>query len=156
MKHMSRTRQIGQARLFALLAVLLGLLAMHGIASSHHAAAATPATVVSAQHSLAAAGHGHGHDADPNATAALDVAPRAALSPVAPTPACDDGCPSAIGMLCVAVLTAAAGAAAVLLHRRRQPQPRQPRSSHRARAFVLHCRPFAPPDPVAELCVSRT
>lgn len=51
MADMSRTGQTGRAavaRLLALLAVVLGLLAMHGLPSTHHVAVAAPGHALSA------------------------------------------------------------------------------------------------------------
>ena len=113
-------------RALAVLAVLLGLLAMHGLASSHHAAAATTAAATTA------AQH---HLAAPGGLA------------------CDQDCPD-LALLCVAVLT---GAALTLVMARRRSSPLLV-----APACVRGPAPMPPmrhargPDPVRELCVSRT
>jgi hypothetical protein len=140
-------------RALAVLAVLLGLLAMHGLASTHHAAGATSA----AQHHPAQAA------ADAAAVPAHQVA-GAEAGPAAPThgaaslagpggPTCDGGCPD-LAVLCVAVL---AGAALALLLARRRSVPLLTAPALRtARALtpaVWHPRG---PDPVRELGVSRT
>ena len=120
------------ARVLAVLAVLLGLVAMHGLASTHHAAAATPLE----QH----------EPTQHHAEAPTSSAPA--------SPGCDDDC-SGLAVLCVAVLAGAA-LLARLLTRRRTPllltTRRHPHAALRAPP-VTHARG---PDPVKELCVSRT
>lgn len=141
------------ARLFAVLAVLMGVLAMHGVVSAHRAAAATPdpdhSAVLAVEklfaetagpHDLKAMQHGVTH---PDATA-----------PARPAgPSCHDDCRS-VTALCVAVL---AGAALALLLVRRRTSPLRlaatPRQARAPAASVLQARG---PDPVRELCVSRT
>lgn len=131
-------------RLLAMLAVLVGLLAMHGLTSTHHAAAATTL----AQHDAAPAEtsprHQHGAPAVPQ-----DAYPLAAPD----GPGCGDDC-SDLGVLCLAVL---AGAVIALLLARRRHAPLPPAPDGDAAAArappVRHARG---PDPVRELCVSRT
>ena len=135
-------------RAFAVLAVLLGLLVMHGIATAHHAQAAGPEQgAVVLQHGSQAPSH-HGFEAPlVTAQAAAQVAP-AGLP-------CLDGCSSGLVTLCLAI---AVTAVALALGRSRgrpagrgvvgRPAPvRVPGSARRTRP---------PPDPVRELCVSRT
>jgi hypothetical protein len=146
-RHMGRTRRIGQARLLALLAVLLGLLAMHGLASTHHPVAA-PTTAAAGP--VAPAPSQHGHHA-PAATAA-DITSGGAQ--VLPVPSCHDECPNVVALLCVGILTS--GLAAAALARRRTLQQLRDLPPVRARA-PAGARAFGSrPDPVAELCVSRT
>ena len=132
-------------RALAVLVVVLGLLAMHGIAGTHHAAAAaTPAAHGAVQHQAAPqAAHQHAaHRAveDADVLAAPDRS------------SCDD-CWD-IGALCVAVLAGAA-LAMLLAHRRSSPLLRavaRPRGPTRAPPGRL----VPGPDPVKEICVSRT
>lgn len=133
-------------RTLAVLAVLLGLLAMHGLASTHHAAAATTA----AQH----------HPAPADASAVQHHAAGAAVAHdeadvlAAPSgPACGEDCPD-LALLCVAVLTGAA-LALLMAHRRSSPLLVSPASPH-VPAPLPPVRHTQGPDPVRELCVSRT
>ena len=149
MKHVSRTQPLRQARLLWVLAVLLGLLAMHGLASTHHAAAAPAhrAAVSGTATSQAQAEHEHEHGqaavSTPEAHAAM------------PAPACHDECPSTVAVLCLAVVTGVVAAAALARQRVQrllrttgpQPPSRQPGAARSA---------LPGPDPVVELCVSRT
>ena len=153
---MARTPRSGRgthaARLLGVFAVLLGLLAMHGLASSHHASASA------AEHTAAAA---QPHDpawAEPPHLAAANVA--AAQEPAGPVaapagPSCDDDC-AALVTLCVAVLAATVAVAVVLL-RRRCRRCALTASADRAVPAPPSARAaLPPPDPVRELCVSRT
>lgn len=132
-------------RALAVLAVLIGLLAMHGLTSTHHAAAAT----TSAQHHPAPA------DASPvhhHAAGAAVVHDNAALAD-SPGASCDETCPD-LAVLCIAVLT---GAALALLLARRRSSPLLPSSDRpRGPAPAPAVRHTQGPDPVRELCVSRT
>ncbi|MDP3713744.1 MAG: DUF6153 family protein [Mycobacteriales bacterium] len=136
-------------RALAVLAVLLGLLAMHGLASTHHASAATTATPRdAAQHQAATtAPEQHQHAAVPA------VVPEAAAVAAPAGSGCDDDCPD-LAVLCLAVLTGAALLAVLLADRRAPLLATPPR--HR---LVERAPPETvprPPDPVKELCVSRT
>ena len=168
---MDRTARNGRAapaRLLALFAVLVGLLAMHGLASSHH----SPATAAErpagpAQRHSAAAVQAHdvqahdvrAHDV-PHASAhhGASAAGSPAQQPTGPLaapsgPSCDTDCIT--GPLCVAVLAAAVIATAVLLRHRARPWGSRPaRGTARAPTAARLYPP--PPDPVRELCVSRT
>ncbi len=141
------------ARLFALLVVLLGLLAMHGLTSTHHAAAATPVmSSASGPSSTSAVAKSTPHD-DVHHNGDTPSVSQAAGAHTAPGASCDDDCPTTV--LCLAILTAAAAAAALTLARTRPraaggPLSVQPRTTAPARHV-----PRAP-DPVAELCISRT
>ena len=141
-------------RVLTLLAVLLGLLAMHGLATSHHApAAAAERSAVGAPMDDAVSGAGH-HGADDVA-----AAPQATRPQAAPTgPSCHGDCPSALVTLCLAVLaTGSLVAAVVLLRRGRLCGTAVVAAATRAVAMPASARTaFAPPDPVRELCVSRT
>lgn len=145
---MTAPREHAATRVFAVFALLIGLLAMHGLASTHHAAiaATTPHGAPSVPAPVAEGAHGH--------TSAMSPAVHGTAALVAgPGETCDDTCPE-IAMLCVAVLT---GAALVLLLARRSASllllP-----SHRTRgpAPVPPVRHARGPDPVRALCVSRT
>lgn len=151
------------ARLLAVLAVLLGLLAMHGLAGAHHAAAAS-----AAPHSPASASASESatESATVPASAPADEAVahhRAAAKPEvphdavalagSPGPNCDEDCAD-IAMLCLAVLTGAALVA--LLARRGSSPPLVAPIRARAPAPTPPIRHARGPDPVRELCVSRT
>jgi hypothetical protein len=131
-------------RAVAVLAVLAGVMAMHGLTTAHHGATAAP--VVPAV--LAAA------DVDAHAHAPV----HAPVTPAAVVDTHDCGllCQSGehgLAMLCVAVLLAAAAGAL----RVRQRTGLLPRQTGPPRCLLP--RTTAPPrsfDPVAELCTSRT
>ena len=150
MTSMDRTAPGARAvpRGLAVLAVLLGLLAMHGLASTHHAAAAAPGQHSAAQQlAVPTAPDHHQHEAVPA------VVPGAVAVAAPDGPGCDDDCPD-LAVLCVAVLVGAA-LLATLLARRRAPllgtPPRHDRADRTPPARVAR-----PPDPVRDLCVSRT
>jgi hypothetical protein len=155
------------ARLLPLLAVMLGLLAMHGLASTHHAAAAparagTPSAVAAVDSPPAVSQHRHGpqeHDraasGAPAATAmAGSLLERAVTGPA--VPGCSDECTDGLAVLCAAVLAATAAAVWLSAAAARRPVPAPTRRDPRPRATARARR--LPPrlDPVAELCVSRT
>jgi hypothetical protein len=136
---MRQAVSVRSARVLAALAVIAGVLAMHGLATSHHSTAAaplTPAVMAAAQ-----AVDGHPHASKGATTASHD---------------CDLLCQSGehgLALLCAAVLLTAAGSVLVL----RQRTGLLPRTSGPPPAT----RPVAtaPPrsfDLVAELCISRT
>lgn len=145
------------ARLLAVLAVLLGLLAMHAVASGHHAAASPPApgaVPVTASLPTQIDHPGHAGTHDQVMSAAQPAAQPAAAAPAGPS--CHDDCWS-VTALCVAVLV---GVALMLLLRARGRASRLLRIPARPRApapapapKVRHARGL---DPVRELCVSRT
>ena len=148
------------ARLLALLAVVLGLLAMHGLASTHHAAASPvklqPATAgvgVPLQPQERAGSHQHESVVSGARTAALSGKALAL-----PVPACGDECPSDVAVLCAAVVAVAAATAwrlAAAAARQRVPAcPAHGASQPRAPAAAR--RRSTGPDLVSELCVSRT
>ena len=166
---MDRTARNGRAapaRLLALFAVLVGLLAMHGLASSHHSpAAAAEHPSGPAQLHSAAAVQAHDvqtHDVQAHApahhgaaaTGSPDQQPTGPLA--APSgPSCDTDCITGLVALCVAVLAAAVIATAVLLRHRARPWGSRPaRGTARAPTAARLDPPS--PDPVRELCVSRT
>ena len=151
---------VAAVRLLAVITVVLGLLGMHGLASSHHATAAAPAhsSAVTAeplarQHQAPSSQHGTA-----TAAAAWTVAFLLGDTTTGPVvPVCDDDCPNGLALLCAAVLTAALATVwlVVAMATRRSPAaPARPgvRARAPARARLL---PRAP-DPVAELCISRT
>ena len=172
MKSVDRTAwngRVAPARLLALLAVLVGLLAMHGLASTHHSAATAAerpagpaerhfAAAVVNRHSAATvqahdvphapAHHGAAAAGSP---AQQPTGPRAAPS----GPACDTDCVTGLVALCVAVLAVAVIATAVLLSHRARPWGSRP-ALGTARAPTAARLDPPPPDPVRELCVSRT
>ena len=178
-------RGAAPARLLALFVVLVGLLAMHGLASSHHSpatAAERPAgpaerraaaTVVN-RHSAAAVQahnvpHAPAHDVPYTPAHHVPYAPAhhgaaAAGSPAqqptgplaAPSgPSCDTDCVTGLVALCLAVLAAAVIATAVMLSHRARPWGSRP-ALGTARAPTAARLDPPPPDPVRELCVSRT
>lgn len=148
------------ARLLGLLAVVLGLLAMHGLASGHHATAAAAGHAPTVQvvdempeaHEPAdAQRHGVG-----TAVAATPPATGSGAGPARPT--CRDDCSTVVTAVCVAVLAATAVTAALVraAAARRSPLVPLVGSGHRARAPAPPRRLLPALDPVAELCVSRT
>ena len=157
---MQRTAQNGHGvhvvRVLTLLAVLLGLLAMHGLASSHHVPAAA------AEHPASSQPHDPAAAADRHATDAVTAAQHPTGPLASPAgPSCDQDCPGELVTLCVAVLAAAAAlaAAVVLLRRLRRRLRRRAVAAARAPAFPVPADARAalpPPDPVRELCISRT
>lgn len=174
MNGMGRTAQNGRdtsaARLLGLLAVLLGLLAVHGLAGGHHAAAASPLTPAVA-HAAAWAAHddgdgraGHGHAHDLSAAAAADRPAESgttghvawSAAPALPEPAaCDGDCRTDVALVCLAVLATAGAVALLAAACRRRARPRLVR--HRAAGLLPpQGSPPAAPDPVEDLCVSRT
>ena len=143
------------ARLLSVLALLLGLLAMHGLTTDHHVTAAASGShraVVAAAADDEATAHHVGHDS-PTALTAGDGAAfvQAVTAPAGAT--CEDDCAEVVA-LCLAVL---AGAVAVLLlaHRRAGPSLLTP-SARSAGTSAPPTRWARGPDPVRELCVSRT
>ena len=144
----ARTR--ASAHVFAVLAVLLGLLAMHGLASTHHAAAATSAGQSAAVADTPSV-HDHGYHAAAPAGADAVQHDRALLT--GPGASCDDDCPD-LAVVCVAVLTDAA--LALLLARRGSAQPHIAQALREAAVNEPPVRSARAPDPVKELCVSRT
>lgn len=147
---MERTAQNGDGyvvRVLTLLVLLLGLVAMHGVASTQHAPAGAAELPAAAQL----------HD-PPDAAPHHQAAPAAAQQPgplSAASPSCDQDCPGALVALCVAVLAVAAALAGALVLRRHRGVVAAPE----------HCTVGAPtsaraeipaPDPVRELCISRT
>ena len=141
-------------RLLGVLALLLGLLALHGLVSGHHAPLTPGATVLgSAGH--ASAGHASaGHASAAHASAAH--AGATALAELLHDLGCT-GCPHHTGaVLCLAVLSAGLALLALLLarHARTRSLPAPPERLPLLRdGPPLHLRP---PDLVRQLCVSRT
>ena len=166
---MDRTARNGHAapaRLLALFAVLIGLLAMHGLASSHHspATAAERPAGPAARHVAAAVVHRHSaaalqaHDVPAHhAAAAAGPPPQQPTGPLAAPsgPSCEPDCVTGLMVLCVAVLGAAVIATALLLRHRARPWGSRP-ARGTARAPTAARLYLPPPDPVRELCVSRT
>lgn len=157
------------ARLLGLLAVVLGLLAMHGLASAHHAAAAPPvhappvhAPSAATDHSLLPQDrdgthrHDHGAPGSPAATGlAAGLLDVVGAGPA--VPGCGDECPSGLAVLCAAVIAAAAATAWLVAVTARRPVVAAPaHGGPRPRAPAAARRLLAAPDLVAELCVSRT
>ena len=171
---MRGTAQIRRtARLVGLLAVLLGLLAMHGLGSTHHAAAAAAAPVAgvaavtdsgaaapagmvagvaapAVSHHAGLTSHGHRHT-----EAATPVAePGTAAVDDLGIPACDERCQAGLAVLCVAVLTSAAVLAALARRRRTSHLLVSRRRTSLGRTPSAPWRPGL--DPVAQLGISRT
>ena len=156
---MARTAQNGHdahvVRVLTLLAVLLGLLAMHGVASTHHASAAAAEPPAAAQpHELPQAVPHHQAVSHHQAVTAAAQQPSP-LQAGPTTPSCDQDCQGALVALCVAVLAVAAAlAVAVVLRPHRGVVAAPTVSSADAPASARAALP--PPDPVRELCISRT
>ena len=136
-------------RALAVLAVLLGLLAMHGLAGTHHAAAASAAPHA-AQGVTAPAAEAGAHEHAAVASPAVDHTAAPAGSPGT---SCDEICPALV-VLCLAVLTGAA--LTLLLARRRFSPLLLPAARTRGPVSAPPGRHTGGPDPVRELCVSRT
>lgn len=153
MTSMDSTQTTGRAaRAAAVLAVLLGLLAMHGLASPHHAAAASTPT-----HAAATAGAHVGpahHDVPMTSADAMPAVREAAQALAAPPMPAGGGDHLGVVALCVSVLTGAA-LALLLARRRRTPVVLAP-ARHAVRPPAPPARHARGPDPVRELCVSRT
>lgn len=142
-------------RLLALVAVLVGLIAMHGLASSHHAPAAAAGHIAPAAEPQNAAHPHHVTVAQPQVESVVWSPQQAVSEPAAPAASCDDDC-GALVTLCLAVLAAAIGvvmAVAIALRLGSAVVARGVRPGP-ARACARAGTP--PPDPVRELCVSRT
>ena len=163
MRVVSRTGQAWRGaaavRLLAVLTVTLGLLGMHGLASTHHATAAIPAHASGAAAEPVAQHHEpssqHGMASAEGAGTAAPMPGDAVLGPA--VPACEGDCPSGLALLCAAVLAAAAATAwllAATAGRRVPAAPARPGVRARAPAGARLLPPR--PDPVAELCISRT
>lgn len=152
------TARRAASRLLSLLAVLLGLLAMHGLASTHHAVATgVPVHVLAPAHvsDEPTLGHSvtttHGPDAVNRATVLF----TGSLLTGPPGPGCDDDCLRGMAAVCAAVLAAAAAAAVLTQAAGRRPLlPARSRST--SHACVVQRRLLPKLDPVSELCVSRT
>ena len=180
-----RNGRAAPARLLALFVVLVGLLAMHGLASTHHSAATAAerpagpaerhfAAAVVNRHSAATVQahdvpHAPAHHvphapAHPVPHAPARHGAATAGSPAQPPtgplaapsgPSCDTDCVTGLVALCVAVLAVAVIATAVLLSHRARPWGSRP-ALGTARAPTAARLDPPPPDPVRELCVSRT
>ena len=148
--------------------VLLGLLAMHGLVSAHHAPAAAkghaPSAVAAqvADKPLLQLGW-----ADPQQHDQVAAVARAATASAASltretvigpaVPACDDDCATGVALLCAAIIAAAAAGAWLVAATARRRVLRAPaRGVSWARAPARARRLLPGLDPVAELCVSRT
>jgi hypothetical protein len=151
-----QTAGASAARLLVLLAVALGLLAMHGLVSGHHTTAAAAGHAAAlpvvdelpeAQEPAAAQRHGVGTAVAPT---------RPGSGPARPT--CDDDCSTVVTSVCVAVLAVAAVTAGLVraAAARRSPLYASLDRGHGARAPAPPRRLLPARDPVAELCVSRT
>jgi hypothetical protein len=155
---MTQARQNGRAtRFLAVLAVLLGLLAMHALASSHHAAAALPvmapasgAGATTAAADVTAENVHHGSSTGSGAEAAARLAGTHTGDDKG---ACDDACSTTV--LCLAILTAAVAAATLSVRRTRPGVPNR-RTAHQPGAPEAARHAPAAPDPVEKLCISRT
>jgi hypothetical protein len=131
---------VRSARVLAALAVIAGVLAVHGLATAHHGTSA--ATLTPAFMAVAQAVDGHPHTSLAAATASHD---------------CDLLCQSgehSLALLCAAVLLTAAASVLVLRKRTGLLLPRRTGPPTATRPVAT-----APPrsfDLVAELCISRT
>lgn len=136
---MRQALSVRGARVLAALAVIVGVLAMHGLATAHHGASAAPLTpaVIGATQT----GDGHPHTSQVAATTSHDCGLL-----------CQSG-EHGLALLCAAVLLTAAASVLVL----RQRIALLPRSTGPPRTTRP---PVATPprsfDLVAELCISRT
>ena len=164
MTRVDRTAPGGRAaRLFAVLALLLGLLAMHGLVTGHHSSVAgastTSAAAPAGQQQVEAALDGAEH-ASAKLHAPAHLGQLTAAVGLAGQPgarALEDQCtdcpgPGAVA-LCLAVLVAVV--ARLLAHRARAA----PSAAPQVRLPLLGAGPLPfprPPDLVAGLCVSRT
>ena len=138
------------SRALAVMTLIAGILAMHALATSHHGATATP--VLSSVLDVADSIDGHLHAAAIGARAAVDGSHEPLTSQHDCAGACEGG-EHALALLCVAVLLAA-GAHGLVLRQRSGLLPR--RSGPPGRAVAPPPAPPRPPDPVADLCISRT
>lgn len=140
------------ARVLAVLAIALGVLAMHALSGGHHGGVPViPATTGSvAAHDVAGPLHGAEHHL--LAAAAATAAP---LQDVAG--GCDGECSersSGLLLLCMAVMLAAASALALRLESRTRRTAARSASAPGGRARTT--APGRPLDLVADLCISRT
>jgi len=123
--------------------VILGLLAMHGLTSVHHASA----VLAAAQQPMAAFSEGHASPAHV-ATSQTGLG----LPALSPAGRCGGACQGPPVALCITALT---GAVLVgLVRRRARAVPG--RLSAWARGVRHRAPPRATRDPVADLCVCRT
>lgn len=142
-------------RVIAVLAIAVGVLAMHGLASGHHGAvpALTATTAAVEQH---AAGAAHAAEHAGHQALAAGATAAAPLHDVL-AGGCDGDCgehPSGLALLCAAVLLAAAGAMVLGLAKRTWRTV--PSTGPPERARTSTSAPLRRLDPVADLCISRT
>lgn len=150
----------------SVLAVVVGLMAMHGLANVHHAAAPVlgePSAAAGGAVQTHSPAHGStspvGGEGLAYAAAAL-VAPAAVADPLlaGASGLCDADCVRdghGLFLLCVGILLAAAAVALMARAARRRPVI----GVRRSPPIILHPRRMAMPrgpDPVTELCTSRT
>lgn len=142
------------ARVLAVLAILLGVLAMHGLAGGHHGT-----VPVAGGAAAATTGHPSAH----SVAGALDIAHEGLAAAAAAVPlvndvaagcegACSEGA-SGLMLLCVAVLSAVAAA---VLRARATMARRVPDGAGLPGPRPLTAVLPRPRDPVADLCISRT
>ena len=156
-----QVRITGVARMTAVLSLLLGLLAMHGIVSGHHLPLAASSSNGSGSLSTTLEGSGPGGNAMPGLHEAASAA--SATSRVAAdvrhnlTGTRCEGCfGDAVTLLCLAVLTVGAAAFVGLFAR---PSGRPPARAPQSRLPLVRAGPplrLRSPDPVVDLCISRT
>ena len=160
MRSMGTTARDGRgpaaARLLGLLVVLLGLLSMHGLTSTHHAAAAVPVpSAVTNSAEQNPPGPEHHDPGDSPATAGTAAATGHAVAVGLPGPVCDTGCPPDAAVLCLAVLVVACAVAVLTATGRRQAGPHRSRRPGPLAGRPARRRSPSTPDPVKDLCVSR-
>ena len=167
MRSMGSTARDGHgtaaARLLGLLVVLLGLLSMHGLTSTHHAAAAVPVPSAVA-HRAPQSPHGHEHhdpgdgprDSPATAGTAAAIGHAVAVAVGLPGLVCDAGCPPDAAVLCLAVLVVACAVAVLTATGRRRAGPHRSRRPGPLAGRPARRRSPSTPDPVKDLCVSRT
>ncbi len=85
--------------------VLVGLLAMHGLASTHHGPGPTSQPDAAQLHVEDQAGLSYVHAAE---AAFAALASTSTTSAALPPPLCDEDCPSGLATMCLAVFTGAA------------------------------------------------
>lgn len=134
----------------ALLAVLVGLVAMHGLGGTQHHTAPPQAAVslTASTHHVAHAVVAAGHSVHGAVQGAVDATGEQLAA------ACHDTCSqSGAAALCLAVLTTAA--AALVAAGRTRVRRAEPASAVRL-ASAVRAPPRPPFDLVADLCISRT
>lgn len=141
------------ARLLAGLAVVVGLLAMHGTVGAHHGPADPPGPAATAREAMPPAVMPPAVMPPAVMTTAVMTTPVDVLAASPALPACSAGC-GPMTALCLAVLAAAGLAVAHALRGTAAPRALGPGPLARVRPSTA--RRARGPDPVRELCISRT